>query len=93
MTKNLFNNLILVCSVGLFFTACTSDQTSVSAPNQICYDKYLDYRDVQKERYKDYFDEWKQGSCKGWIGNDCIGFDEYYEVGPIRECVENVEFK
>ena len=80
------------------FVACSekNDNDTVSGPThykRMCYDKYLDYKDVCGKGSK-FYDE---KLCNLWIeeaSNEETGFlDESYTVGPVKECIENINFE
>ena len=78
---------ILTLSFLVFLCACSDDFST------LCYDRYLGYDDVCNTNSK-YYDEktctsWKDGA----YNYEFAKFDKTYTIGPVRECLENVEVK
>lgn len=78
---------ILSVSIPLLLCACADEFST------LCYDKPLGYDEVcdTKQKYYDkkMCDEWQKGA----YDEESRSFDNNYRVGPVRECIENVEVK
>ena len=68
----------------MFLCACSDDFST------LCYDRYLGYDDVCNTNSK-YYDEamciaWKDGAYHV----ETARYDNTYTLGPVRECLDNV---
>ena len=89
----------LLCIMASFLLiACSekNDNDTVSGPThykRMCYDSYLGYNDVCSHTSKFYDEKLCDLWNKGAYDEETALYDGSYTVGPVKECIENINFE